>query len=131
MEGLISCKTRSGAVTLPPVGSLVFLHASKALWSGWKDLWWTADIDVRCLPRGGVVGVARVLEVGAPARTVVPEADQRYFRIYDGTCMDWQAIRFGAVERIPFIPCRGSLAPTRKLPPEVAAYVGEHPELLV
>jgi hypothetical protein len=116
MRGWISCKTRSIFVNLPPVNSIVFLHASKALWSGWQDLYWTEGLDVKNLPRGGVIGVTRVVAVGL-TRDILTRVEGLWWQLRAGrNCADEQTIRVAKPVAIPFFPCRGSLVPTRKLP---------------
>lgn len=143
--GLISCKTRSAGVHLPPCRALVYLHASKALWRGWRNLWWVEahGIDVPELPRGGVVGVATLIAKG-PTEVMMSVEDAEYFsfepwddcdrrRLFYGLSMSsivaaWgccageQTMRFENVRRTPFIACRGAQVPTRKLPPELRAW---------
>jgi len=120
LRGLISCKTRSVAVHLPPCGATVYLHASKALWRGWRDLWWVEKhgIDVPNLPRGGIVGVATLSENGL-TRSIMQEKDAAYFYCGWNFCGAEQTMYFTDVRRTPFIPCRGAQVPTRKLPAEV------------
>ncbi len=124
--GIITSKTRSASVNLPPVGATVYLHASKALWRYWRDLWWLDEfrIDMETLPRGGVVAVARVAAKGL-TETVMPPSDREYFDLgwVGGNCADVQTIVFEDIKRIKFIPCRGSLVPTRKLPAELSRYI--------
>jgi hypothetical protein len=128
-RGLIRSKTRSVMVTLPPVGATVYLHASKALWSGWRNLVWLEKrpILVTALPRGGVVARAHLVAVG-PTKFMMPAADRAYFEVRDDpfgiySCADEMTMVFDDVVRLPFIPCRGSLVPTRKLPPELLAFL--------
>ncbi len=124
LRGIITSKTRSLAVTLPPVGAQVYLHASKALWRDWRDLWWLDKfgIDMAAIQRGGVCGVAIVAAKGLTT-DVMPRKDQPYFEMrgqfQPWSCTDRQTIVFKDIYRLPFIPCRGSLVPTRKLPPEL------------
>ena len=100
-------------------GAIVFLHASKALWSGWRDLWWAEDIDVPRLPRGGVIGVARLQSTGG-SDEMIPPRERTYFKVgpFPGRdCADVQCLWFGPPRRLKFYPCRGTLVPTRKVPP--------------
>jgi len=137
VSGLITCKTRSLGVSLPPVGATVYLHASKALWQYWRLLAWVHEygLDVKALPRGGVVAVATVAATGL-TKDIMPECEQRFFDVMadeDGryryapwepwNCADTRTIQFRNVEPLPFIACRGALVPTRKLPPELQAYI--------
>lgn len=127
LSGWITCKTRSPAVYLPPVGARVFLHASQALWRDWADLRWTYDLNVSQLPRGGVCGIATVAEVG-PTRSVMPDHERKFFLVQSPrsgcwNCADAVTIRFVNIRSIPFIACRGVQAPTRKLPIELLAYI--------
>lgn len=131
VEGLIRTKTRSAMVALPPVGATVYLHASKALWVLWRELLWVQELalDATRLPRGGIVGVGRVAEVGF-TREVMPMEDLWYFKGRSPkrgywSCADWKSIVFEDVRRLPFIPCRGAQTPTRKLPPELEAYLAK------
>lgn len=133
LRGWITSKTRSPFVHLPPVGATVYLHASKTPWGYWKELAWVrrAEIDVRQLPRGGVAGCARVIAIG-PTSTTMPENDREYFRVGDDwgswSCADYMTIVFEDIVRLPFLPCRGALVPTRKLPPELTRLVEQEAE---
>lgn len=124
VRGLITSKTRSAAVHLPPVGSRVYLHASKALWKFWRGLGWVEyyKIDVPNLPRGGIVAVATLARVG-PTSTTMPAADHRFFDVYEvggGWCCAGEVTMvFKDVKPLTFIPCRGAQVPTRKLPEEL------------
>jgi len=127
INGLISTKTRSPAVHLPPVGATVYLHASKALWRGWRNLWWIQELrlNVTGLRRGGVVGVATVKAVG-PTMAVMPARDLEYFQVELGdgktwSCADQQSIVFQDIRALTFFPCRGAQVPTRRLPFNPAA----------
>lgn len=141
LRGIIRSKTRSLKVTLPPVGSGVFLHASQAMWKYWYGLQGVFDgfaatdppiyppADILALPRGGVVGFAIVEAVG-PTMETMPAEDRHCFIVNDyilgeghiqWDCADSQTIVFRNVVRLPFIPCRGAQVPTRKLPPELRA----------
>jgi len=133
LRGYFHCKTRSLNVNLPPEGATVFLHASKALWRGWKELPWIAEygIDPRRLDRGGVCGVAQLIRVG-PTPDIMPRADRRFFQVvppkhpeFTWNCADDMAMYFDGIKRIPFIPCRGAMVPTRKLPTELLAWIQE------
>jgi len=130
--GLITSKTRSFAVNLPPVGATVFLHASIVLWRDWKSLWWVKKhgIDMASIQRGGIVAVATVKANGRTSE-VMPREDKKFFECEDfsGTwdCADEQTIVFENVQPIPFIRCKGSLVPTRKLPAELAAWLRKNP----
>ena len=131
-RGLIRTKTRSYAVWLPPIGAIVFLHASKALWQEWKGLEWAKNMDVPNLPRGGIYAVATVEKICDSHD--MPERDWPYFYYYDSfyeeeeCCAGDRAIVFRNVKRIPFIPCRGVQSPSRKLPPELEEEIKKFPE---
>ena len=132
LRGLITCKTRSLAVNLPPVGATVYLHASKALWVGWQNLRWvnTFGIDMAALDRGGVVGVATVAAAGL-TDDIMPQREMVFFDVYEGrgsywNCADGASIQFKDIQRLPFIPCRGAQVPTRKLPPELQMWLVKH-----
>jgi hypothetical protein len=120
-EGLITSKTRSAAVHLPPVCSTVLLHASKTLWRGWRNLWWVLGVDVRALPRGGVVAVAN-LAVKGPTGIAMPPDDRKYFDVEADTvggrwsCAGPMTMVFSNIRPVAFIPCRGAQVPTRKIP---------------
>lgn len=121
VQGWITGKTRSIYVNLPPVGAIVYLHASKSLWSGWHGLWWVDKyhVDVPNLPRGGIVAVATVADIGWSEDLL--RGQEKFWQADWGSCMDVRAILFEDVKPVGFIPCRGSLVPTRKLPPELVS----------
>ena len=128
----IHVKTRNA--TNLKSGDIVFLHASKALWSGWRDLELMAHqpVDATTLPRGVVYGVAVVDEVGQTEK-VMPREDARYFvvRGKDGDgqykpelkwfCAMPISIVFkpGSIMRLPELACRGVQRSAKKLPPEL------------
>jgi len=134
----LTSKTRSPFVTLSPRGSIVFLHASKALWRGWENLVWV-DVYIhehemtpkdfeKSLVRGAVLAVARVRAVGF-TDDVMPESDFGFFDLVDieaPWCLAWcggeQTVVFEDIHvlRTPIF-CRGAQVPTRKVPPEVLA----------
>ena len=134
--GLIRIKSRSLNVALPPPGSIVFLHASKALWSDYRFLPWADKMNVQHLQKGGICGVARCIEV-APIWDLKYnyDNDSPLFDLYrDGEywtcCLDDQIIVFDHIRRLPFIPCRGVITPTTKLPKELMAELKKYPEWL-
>lgn len=118
VNGLITSKTRSRNVSLPPVGATVLLHASKALWVGWRRLFWTALLDVKGMNRGGIVAVAKLVDKGLTPE-VMPAADYLYFEL-DGlswrSCAGPATMVFADLRPLEFIPCRGFQVPTRKIP---------------
>jgi len=128
VRGYITSKTRSAAVYLPKSGDTVFLHASKALWACYKDLPWTKDIDVKNLPRGGVVAVAKVK--GVVDRDFMPKSDRPYFMVresdgYEWNCADHRVVIFEDIKPIEFLPCRGAQVPVKKLPQELMDYAAK------
>jgi len=130
LQGWITCKTRSEAVYLPPVGAIVFLHASKALWQGWKNLPWTKNVTVQGLDRGGVVGVAKLKATGH-TNLLMPTKEMDFFMVtepdgYVWCCADFATMVFEDVKRLPFIPCRGAQVPTRKLPKELEDWLSRN-----
>lgn len=124
LQGWITHKTRSKAVNLPPAGAIVFLHASKALWSGWRDLWWAEQLDVPSLPRGGVLAVARLIDTGL-SDEMIPPRERQYFKVGSRRrdCADVQCLWFGPPVQLRFYPCRGVLVPTRKVPAPLMPWV--------
>ena len=135
VKGHIRTKTRNA--TSIASGDIVFLHASKALWQGWQNLAFFADMpmgeewDVKKLPRGGVYGVGLVERVGITPHTMPPE-DYEKFTMYDTddfddyqspeldwNCAMYMSIVFSKVIELPFVACRGVQQPARKLPEEL------------
>ena len=134
-EGLISCKTRNAGISLPKAGSTVFLHASKAMWSGWKNLCWVqhGNISSKDMVRGAVVGLATVLQVGK-TKDIMPFQERLYFDVIGRHSTIWncaaeQTIRFGKITLIDPIYCNGALRPVRKLPHELQDFVDSQREL--
>lgn len=123
VNGLITSKTRSVHVSLPPVGSTVLLHASKALWQGWQRLSWTATLDVKAMDRGGIVAVAKLVNKGL-SPMVMPAVDYPYF-VLDGiswlSCAAPVTMVFDEIRPLQFIPCRGAQVPTRRIPIDALA----------
>jgi len=152
LRGIIRRKSRSINVALPPVGSVVFFHASKTLWKGWEGLYLTNKIkDIKNLPRGGVCGVGQCIFTGLKDsdeyealalplnKTILPDEEYFMFDVYEWnptkeewqflySCLDDQIIVFDKIQRIPFISCRDSQVPTKKLPPELTKAIKKHPE---
>lgn len=116
MDGLIHAKTRSQLFI--PEGAIVILHASTALWNGYKNLEWTAQYDVPKLPRGVICGAAIAERVGL-SEFVMEERDYPYFTGKDGS---WYAapysVRFSHVTPLPMVKCDGRQNPVKKMPQE-------------
>ena len=113
VRGYIHAKTRSDIFI--PKGAIVFLHASKSLWSGWRELEWTSRLDMKTIPRGVVYAVARAKDIGDTGR-VMPEGDREYFRMSSGQYVaNWMSILFEDVIELPPVACNGTEQPTRKL----------------
>lgn len=122
VKNRLKAKTRDTIYIKP--GDIVFLHASKALWSGWRNLAVVQDhdIDVSSLPRGGVCGVAKVGRVGK-TDTTMPDVDYEMFEVRDGShgwnCAMMNCVVFDMVLRLPLLECQSAQVPAKKLPVEL------------
>ena len=141
IRGTVKVKSRSLNVSLTTVGSIVFLHASQALWVDWKYLPWVKNMDVKNLPRGGVYGMGYCVMTGLVWEDEIHKImfDELYyepFELYDEgeywtSCLDEQVIIFDRIQKIPFIPCKGSQTPTKKLPKELKEAIEQNPKWVI
>lgn len=111
LSGKIGVKTRTSRPVVP-LDAFVLLHASKAMWRGWKDLLWTGDFDKSVLYPGCIVGVAKVADKGITSR-IITKDQRKWWDLKGGrNCAAEFAVRFKNIHRLKTpVPTKGFQSP--------------------
>ena len=128
LSGRTKVKTRRSKPVVP-VGAIVFLHASKSMWPGWREIIWTNEIDKEDLHLGFIVGIAVVSAVGR-SRDIFLQNEWKAFDMkYGGNCAAEWCVRFNHVSRLDIpVPTRGFQSPFCRAKLEtVEAVLDENP----
>lgn len=134
-HGIITAKTRMSQPCVP-VGSLVFLHASKSrLWKYWQGLKWASEIDPKDFERGTIEAVAVVEKVDW-SDLVLKKGEYKYWDVYENgnfvyNSVGQYAIRFKNITplKVP-VAAKGFQAPFARAKEEtVKRVLKSNPEL--